>query len=75
MADQAVLKQLISKFPLLVFSKSYCPFCIRAKELLQSLAPGKAKIYEIDQLTKQDGEELKTSDGAQVQSQLKQLTS
>lgn len=46
-----------------VFSKSYCPFCIKAKKLLDSIAPG-YKAIELDE----------DSNGSEIQSYLAQKT-
>jgi glutaredoxin 3 len=39
---------LIQQNPLVVFSKSYCPYCRKVKELLKSLGAN-AKVIEIDE--------------------------
>uniref|UniRef100_A0A7S3NI43 Glutaredoxin domain-containing protein n=1 Tax=Aureoumbra lagunensis TaxID=44058 RepID=A0A7S3NI43_9STRA len=46
-----------------IFSKSYCPFCAKTKALFQSLNVD-ADIYELDQ----------RDDGAEIQSKLKEKT-
>lgn len=37
MALQTSIKSLISSKPVYVFSKSYCPFCVSAKNLIRQL--------------------------------------
>ncbi|CAI2382230.1 unnamed protein product [Moneuplotes crassus] len=62
---QASLKEdtvdsLIDENPVIVFSKSYCPFCIRAKALLSDMKV-QFKAIELD----------KTNDGGKLESSLK----
>ncbi|KAJ0230918.1 Glutaredoxin-C2 [Hirschfeldia incana] len=56
-------KDLVSGNPVVVFSKSFCPYCVRVKELLQQLG-AKFVAVELD----------KESDGSQVQSALAEWT-
>lgn len=43
---------LINQNPVTIFSKSYCPYCTRAKNFLSSkLSKNQIKIIEIDDLT------------------------
>ncbi|CAK9203877.1 unnamed protein product [Sphagnum jensenii] len=49
---------LIQQNPLVVFSKSYCPYCRKVKELLKSLGAN-AKLIEIDE--EKDGAELQAA--------------
>ena len=58
-----VVKQLIKSNKVMMFSKSYCPYCKLAKEVLSS-ANIEFKSMELDQ----------ESNGAQVQSALESLT-
>jgi len=44
----AITKQLIDENPVVVFSKSYCPYCRRAKDLLTKYG-SQCKALEIDQ--------------------------
>lgn len=32
-----IVNKLITKSPVFVFSKSYCPYCLRAKQALRSI--------------------------------------
>lgn len=56
-------QDLVSKNPVVVFSKSYCPYCKQVKELLESLGV-KIKAVELDQ----------EGDGPEVQAALLQWT-
>lgn len=49
-AQETILltKTLISENPVMIFSKSYCPYCRRAKDLLNKYGVN-YKAYEIDQ--------------------------
>lgn len=58
------LQHLIKENKVLVLSKSYCPYCKKAKELLSSLGIN-AHIIELD----------KASDGAELQEATKELFS
>ncbi|CAM6028835.1 unnamed protein product [Sphagnum compactum] len=51
---------IIQQNPLVVFSKSYCPYCRKVKELLKSLGAN-AKVIEVDQ--EKDGGELQAALG------------
>ena len=56
-------KEIISADPVVVFSKTYCPYCVNVKDLLQQLGASFKAI------------ELNTeSDGADIQAALKELT-
>ncbi|XP_072960374.1 glutaredoxin-like [Typha angustifolia] len=59
----AKAKEIVASAPVVVFSKSYCPFCVRAKQLLTQLG-AKYKVVELDQ----------ESDGSEIQSALAQWT-
>eukprot|EP00850_Spirogloea_muscicola_P015703 SM000123S25815 [mRNA] locus=s123:54828:55508:+ [translate_table: standard] len=52
---QEKAKSLITDNPVMVFSKSYCPFCKKVKELFSSMNV-KHKVYELDQ--EQDGSQI-----------------
>ncbi|KAL5567984.1 hypothetical protein UlMin_024559 [Ulmus minor] len=56
-------KELVSSNPVVVFSKSYCPFCVTVKQLLSQLG-ATLKAIELDT----------ESDGAQIQSALAEWT-
>ncbi|CAN7016744.1 unnamed protein product [Brassica oleracea var. botrytis] len=56
-------KEIVSGNAVVVFSKSFCPYCVRVKELLQQLG-AKFIAVELD----------KESDGSQVQSALAEWT-
>ncbi|RWS12575.1 glutaredoxin-1 protein-like protein [Dinothrombium tinctorium] len=56
----------INKYKVAVFSKSYCPYCRRAKEIITGypLKPGVLEVVEIE----------KRPDCSQIQAYLKSLT-
>ncbi|GMY13333.1 glutaredoxin [Fagus crenata] len=56
-------KEIVSSNPVVVFSKSYCPFCVNVKQLLTQLG-ATFKAIELDTET----------DGNDVQSALKEWT-
>jgi len=49
----------IAKNHVMVFSKTYCPYCTRAKEALAGLKVKGIEIYELD--VRKDGNELQTA--------------
>ncbi|GAA5844957.1 hypothetical protein JCM3766R1_000345 [Sporobolomyces carnicolor] len=49
MSVKSTVDQKISNAHVVVFSKSYCPYCRNAKQLLKSLDVD-AEIYELDQM-------------------------
>lgn len=59
----AKVQELIQQNPLMVFSKSYCPYCRSVKELLKSLG-AEAKVVELD----------KESDGTDIQNALAEIS-
>ncbi|XP_010940165.1 glutaredoxin [Elaeis guineensis] len=59
----AKAKELVSSNPVMVFSKSYCPYCTRVKQLLSQLGAS-YKVIELDV----------ESDGSEVQSALAEWT-
>ncbi|KAL5725081.1 Glutaredoxin-C2 [Ranunculus cassubicifolius] len=59
----AKAKEIIASESVVVFSKSYCPFCVKVKKLLSELGAS-FKAIELDQ----------ESDGVDIQSALQQLT-
>eukprot|EP00250_Pteridium_aquilinum_P035160 c8750_g1_i1 orf=253-609(-) len=56
-------KGLVASNPVVVFSKTYCPYCVQVKQLLSSLG-AKTTVIELD----------KESDGSEVQSALAEWT-
>jgi glutaredoxin 3 len=56
-------KEIVSSNPVVVFSKTYCPFCVNVKQLLTQLG-ATFKAIELDTET----------DGSDVQSALKEWT-
>ncbi|KAI0673579.1 glutaredoxin [Trametes maxima] len=57
MAVKDLVESTISDNKIAIFSKSYCPYCRRAKTLLQSKYPDvQTKIYELDEI--EDGSEI-----------------
>eukprot|EP00475_Leptophrys_vorax_P030818 TRINITY_DN46454_c0_g1_i2.p1 TRINITY_DN46454_c0_g1~~TRINITY_DN46454_c0_g1_i2.p1 ORF type:complete len:138 (-),score=34.20 TRINITY_DN46454_c0_g1_i2:80-457(-) len=57
------LEELIASSKVVVFSKSYCPYCVRVKKLLSSLKV-EYLAYELDEM----------GDGAELQSALQSKT-
>mmetsp|Transcript_3409 Transcript_3409/g.9250 ORF Transcript_3409/g.9250 Transcript_3409/m.9250 type:complete len:105 (+) Transcript_3409:101-415(+) len=57
-----LVKGIISSHGVVVFSKSYCPFCTQSKNLLNSLS-AKYKLIELDE----------ESNGSAMQSAIKSL--
>ncbi|MCO5555523.1 hypothetical protein L7F22_063908 [Adiantum nelumboides] len=60
----AKAKDVVTNNPVVVFSKSYCPYCKQVKQLLQSLGVN-FKAVELDQ----------ESDGGELQAALTEWTS
>ena len=60
MAKQQVaahVQRLIAENPVMVFSKTYCPYCVRAQQLLNKLkAP--MKVVELNQLPGREGDDI-----------------
>ncbi|OMO59213.1 Glutaredoxin [Corchorus capsularis] len=56
-------KEIVSANPVVVFSKSYCPYCVSVKQLLQKL-DASFKAIELDN----------ESDGSEIQSALAEWT-
>lgn len=52
MAAKQIAEKLISENAIAIFSKSYCPFCIRAKQVIsgQSVDPSKIGTIELDEV-------------------------
>ncbi|KAG2567322.1 glutaredoxin-C6-like [Panicum virgatum] len=56
-------KEIVASAPVVVFSKSYCPFCVRVKQLFEKLgASFKAMEMDVE------------SDGSELQDALKEWT-
>ncbi|KAF5479632.1 hypothetical protein F2P56_000439 [Juglans regia] len=51
-------KDIVASNPVVVFSKSYCPFCVTVKQLLTQLG-ATFKAIELD--TESDGKEIQTA--------------
>ncbi|OWM71523.1 hypothetical protein CDL15_Pgr005710 [Punica granatum] len=51
-------KDVVAANPVVVFSKSYCPFCVQVKQLLADLG-ATFKAIELDQ--EKDGEEVQAA--------------
>ncbi|KAI0783338.1 glutaredoxin [Abortiporus biennis] len=65
MAAKELVEAAVSENKITIFSKTWCPYCKRAKALFASKYPGVAtKIYELDEL----------DDGAEIQNYLAEKT-
>ncbi|KAK3183600.1 hypothetical protein Dsin_030886 [Dipteronia sinensis] len=53
-------QELVSSNPVVVFSKTYCPYCVSVKQLLQQLG-ATFKVYELD--TESDGSQIQAALG------------
>eukprot|EP01111_Echinosteliopsis_oligospora_P001087 TRINITY_DN1144_c0_g1_i1.p1 TRINITY_DN1144_c0_g1~~TRINITY_DN1144_c0_g1_i1.p1 ORF type:complete len:104 (-),score=32.64 TRINITY_DN1144_c0_g1_i1:58-369(-) len=62
--SQAMINKVISENAVAVFSKSYCPYCVKVKNLFNTLGVKNIRVVELDQ----------SADGSDVQSQLKTMT-
>ncbi|XP_062151410.1 glutaredoxin-like [Alnus glutinosa] len=51
-------KEIVSSNPVVVFSKTYCPFCVNVKQLLNQLGAN-FKAIELD--TESDGKEIQSA--------------
>ncbi|CAM6121639.1 unnamed protein product [Calypogeia fissa] len=60
MAALTKAQALVSENPVVVFSKSYCPYCRKVKELLTNLG-AKQKVIELD--IESDGNEIQAALG------------
>ncbi|XP_010484020.1 PREDICTED: glutaredoxin-C1-like isoform X2 [Camelina sativa] len=56
-------KEIVSSYPVVVFSKTYCRYCQRVKQLLTQLGAS-FKVLELDEI----------SDGSEIQSALLEWT-
>ena len=54
----AKAKETVSSNPVVVFSKTTCPYCIQVKQLLSRLG-AKSKVIELD--TESDGSEIQSA--------------
>ncbi|XP_072040569.1 uncharacterized protein [Amphiura filiformis] len=46
---RSLVKSLIDANKVMVFSKSYCPFCMMAKDVLKEAGVNKMKVLEIEE--------------------------
>ena len=60
---RALVTKAVSSHPVVVFSKSYCPFCTKTKSLFSSLRVS-AKVFELDNM----------EDGGAIQAALAEQT-
>lgn len=53
MAAKQIAEKLISENAIAIFSKSYCPFCLRAKQVIsgQNVDPSKIGTMELDEVS------------------------
>ena len=62
---QALIPFPMSFSQVVIYSKSYCPYCDKTKSLFQSQFPASnAKVYELDQM----------NDGSEIQNALAEIT-
>ncbi|XP_078602375.1 uncharacterized protein LOC144876694 [Branchiostoma floridae x Branchiostoma japonicum] len=61
---RCLVKSLISSNRVMVFSKSTCPFCVLAKDVLSEAGVSQPKVLELDHI----------EEGPQVQDALRELT-
>eukprot|EP01092_Planopodium_desertum_P004063 TRINITY_DN17965_c0_g1_i1.p1 TRINITY_DN17965_c0_g1~~TRINITY_DN17965_c0_g1_i1.p1 ORF type:complete len:103 (-),score=15.70 TRINITY_DN17965_c0_g1_i1:53-361(-) len=61
--SKASVQKSIDESPVVIFSKSYCPYCIRVKKLFSDLKVS-AKVIELDQM----------KEGSDIQSILEDMT-
>ncbi|KAK7204869.1 putative GRX1-glutaredoxin [Myxozyma melibiosi] len=61
MSAQAKVKEYVAKNPIMVFSKTYCPYCVHAKSLLEKESKAvAAKVLELDEMGR-EGSELQNA--------------
>lgn len=48
-----IVQETIEKNPVVVFSKSYCPYCTKTKQLLYQIG-AKYVVYELDRMDNDD---------------------
>ena len=58
------IDQEIASHQVVIFSKSYCPYCIKTKQLFAGMSGVEVTAYELD----------KMSNGNEIQNQLAQMT-
>ena len=56
---EALVKEAIKANHVMVFSKTYCPYCTRAKEALTKLSAKGMQVYELDE--RKDGDQLQAA--------------
>lgn len=56
---EALVQEAIKANHVMVFSKTYCPYCTRAKEALTKLSAKGMQVYELDE--RKDGEQLQAA--------------
>ncbi|XP_072171149.1 uncharacterized protein [Diadema setosum] len=61
---RSLVQGLVQANRIMVFSKSYCPFCLKAKEVLQEVGVKNAEVLEIEE----------RSDEQEIQDVLKDMT-
>ncbi|WFD08619.1 hypothetical protein MVES1_003995 [Malassezia vespertilionis] len=66
MAAKQLVEKFISEHAIAMFSKSYCPYCKRSKDVISKLNVDQSKVgvLELDQ----------TNDGSDIQNYLKEKT-
>lgn len=50
MGGKKTVDDAVLEYPVLVFSKSYCPYCARAKAALTAAGAEGYKVYELDRM-------------------------
>lgn len=63
------IQRLIRQYPVVVFSKTFCPYCRTAKDLLEKYSLDKEKFYHLVELDRFDKEETE-----KYQNELEKLT-
>lgn len=61
------IQRLIRQYPVVLFSKTFCPYCRTAKTLLAKYSLDEEKVYHLIELDK-------VSDGEKYQDELEKLT-
>ncbi|KAI3635784.1 hypothetical protein MIR68_006422 [Amoeboaphelidium protococcarum] len=81
MSLQQKIQQAVNKYAVLVFSKTYCPYCRNAKNLLEQVIKNEVgdtkliagyRVYELDEMNDVNNDFQAT--GQQIQDQLKAMT-
>ncbi|PWN48493.1 putative GRX1-glutaredoxin [Violaceomyces palustris] len=60
MAAKQVAEKLISEHLVTIFSKTYCPYCTKAKGVIGSLGLDSSKVGLIELDTREDGGEIQS---------------